>query len=74
LVEVPSFWDALGPELVESTVLARLDARSLVRLSAACKAFRSIGPGNSLRLVERVARNAMLEANRGSLEQATRWR
>jgi hypothetical protein len=68
--------ETLGPEVVESLVLARLDARSLACISACCKAFRSFGPSgrSSLRLAERVARRAVLEANRGSLEEACRWR
>jgi len=71
----PAFYEVLGPELVESLVLARLDARSLVRVSACCKAFRSLGsPGNSLRLVERVAQAAVLECCGGNVEAATRWR
>lgn len=52
----------------------RLDAASLVRLSCTCKAFRAFEPQNALRVLERVAKDGVLAANKGSIEDATRWR
>jgi hypothetical protein len=69
----PSLCDSLGAELVETHVLPRLDARSLARVAACCRSFRAFGP-SSVRLVDRVARAAVLEANGGNELEACRWR
>ena len=69
----------LGPELHE-LVCSNLDACSLARIGASCKAFQAFGaisPGRSqetgsLRLVERAARLQVLRANDGDIEAATR--
>lgn len=72
----------LGPELHE-LMASNLDARSLARLGASCKAFRAFGiagsPGScidseSMRLVERAARLQLLRACSGDIEAATRHR
>jgi hypothetical protein len=66
----------LGHELVEE-IVKNLNARSLAALSAACKVFRSFEPhggSEKLRLVERVARRAVLSYNAGDTEAASRHR
>ncbi|KAI8475905.1 MAG: hypothetical protein J3K34DRAFT_390491 [Monoraphidium minutum] len=67
----------LGPELQEH-VLSFLDARSLASLGAVARPLRAFSSGSveglagKLRLVERVARNAVLRVNKGIMEEATR--
>ena len=61
-----SVLDVLGLDLVEAQVLPRMDSATLARAGRACKA---LGP-----CVKRVAKRAVLEANGGSEQDASRWR
>lgn len=57
------------PREVLERILKLLDSASLLKVSQTCKAFRA--PDNGMKLVEKIAREAVLES---SGDEAERWR